>query len=167
LNEGAHLQAAWFPKQTKYRSVTVEALLVETGMKSCTLLFLPASLLFMIGLVACFPRETIESTYENIDQAVTAGAVERGWVPEWLPDAAVNLHEKHDLDRNASILRFSVSLTDFAIPLDCQETTDPPSATLTADWWPAGLHRTHRTFSCAGSYLATDKENGYVYLWHP
>jgi hypothetical protein len=136
-------------------------------MRSRTLLFLSASLLFMIGLAACFLSETIESTYENIDEAVTAGAVERGWVPEWLPDTAVNLHEKHDLDSNASILRFSLSLTDFAIPLDCQETTVPPSATITADWWPADLHRTRRAFTCADGYLATDEENGYVYLWRP
>jgi hypothetical protein len=136
-------------------------------MKVRTILFLSASLLFMIGLVACFPSETIESTYENFDEAVTAGAVERGWVPEWLPDGAVNLHEKHDLDRNASILRFSLSLTDFAIPLDCQETTDPPSATITADWWPADLHRTHRAFTCNDGYLATDEENGTICLWRP
>jgi len=167
LNAGTHLQAAWLPQQTNYSSATVKALLVDIGMKSRTFSFLTTSLLFLMGLVACFPGETIESTYEILDEAVAAGAVERGWVPEWLPDAAVNLHEKHNLDSNASILRFSLSLTDFAIPLDCQETTDPPSATITADWWPADLHRTHRAFTCADGYLATDEENGFVYLWHP
>ena len=154
-------------KQTKNRSTKVEALLFETGMKSRMLLFLLASLLFVMGLVACFPSETIESTYENIDEAVKAGAVERGWVPAWLPEGAVNLHEKHDLDSNASILRFSFALTDFAIPLDCQETANPPSATLTADWWPANLHRTHRAFTCADGQLAIDQENGTIYFWRP
>jgi hypothetical protein len=136
-------------------------------MKSRTFSFLTTCLLFLMGLVACFPGETIESTYENLNEAVAAGAVERGWVPEWLPDGAVNLHEKHDLDSNASILRFSVALTDFAIPLDCQGTADPPSATITADWWPANLHRTHRAFTCADGQLVIEEENGTIYFWRP
>lgn len=136
-------------------------------MKSRTFLFHVAALFFVTGIVACLPGETVEVTYNNVDDAAKAGAIERGWIPAWLPKTAVDLHEKHNLDSNTGILRFSLNISDLKIPSDCQETTGPLPATLSADWWPADLHQTHTVFRCAGGYIAVDEKNGHVYLWRP
>lgn len=123
-------------------------------------------LLFVGGLAACFPGETVEAAYSDFDQAAAAGAVERGWIPEWLPKSAVNIREKHNLDSNAGIMRFSQEL-EFVLPSGCEESSDVPPATLDAEWWPSGRLSEFTTFTCEDGFLATYEADLFVYFWRP
>lgn len=56
--------------------------------------------------------DRIESAYASMDEAVAAGAVERGWVPGFLPSSSTQIREIHDLDTNEVWLRFNYSRED-------------------------------------------------------
>lgn len=48
----------------------------------------------------CRDLEVVTNTHATLDEARSAGAVERGWVPKWLPAGAREIREAHDLDTN-------------------------------------------------------------------
>ena len=47
--------------------------------------------------------------YATLADARKAGAVERGWVPAWVPGGATVIEEAHDLDGNRRRLRFQAT----------------------------------------------------------
>lgn len=59
-----------------------------------------------LTLSAC--ADIVEERYGSLDEARRAGAVERGWVPLFVPSAARNLRSVHDLDSNSQRLTFEV-----------------------------------------------------------
>jgi len=44
--------------------------------------------------------ERPESSYATMKEARASGEVTRGWIPGELPESAVDLHERHDVDTN-------------------------------------------------------------------
>lgn len=64
----------------------------------------------ILSLVAC--GEDKEARYGTWDEAEKAGAIERGWVPHFIPKSARNIRDVHNLDTNAQMLRFNVSPAD-------------------------------------------------------
>ena len=79
-------------------------------------------------LAACQLSETPESSFANYKEAVASGLIERGWIPDWLPETAVNIHEVHNLDNNASILLFDAG-AEFSVPAGCEPNANPPEIT--------------------------------------
>lgn len=69
-----------------------------------------ASILF---LSAC--SEQMEEHYATWHDAEKAGAIERGWVPSFVPASATGISDSHDLDRNTQTLQFTVPLTDISM----------------------------------------------------
>jgi hypothetical protein len=62
-------------------------------------------------IVLCAPLaacgdEVIYRRYATQAAAVAAGEQERGWLPEWVPSTASDLHLESDLDSNEWWLRF-------------------------------------------------------------
>jgi hypothetical protein len=55
-----------------------------------------------------WPGERPISEYSTLDDAMQAGAVARGWIPNGLPASARSLWEQHDLDTNQVFLRFEL-----------------------------------------------------------
>lgn len=55
-------------------------------------------------LAAC--GEDRYSHYPNYTAAVDAGAVDRGWLPSYVPTSATEIAEAHDIDLNTQRLRF-------------------------------------------------------------
>lgn len=55
-------------------------------------------------MVGC--SDKIESFYETFDHAKESGAIERGWIPNVLPQSSMNIKEIHDLDTNQVWIRF-------------------------------------------------------------
>lgn len=55
----------------------------------------------------CNRLETAESSFPDLQAAVHAGAVERGWVPSFLAPSTKEIVERHDLDTNEVWLRYS------------------------------------------------------------
>ena len=138
-------------------------------MRSCSRFLLAKMVLLAIILliaVGCTPGETPEEAYAGYDEALADGAIERGWIPVWLPETAVNIQEKHDLDSNASILVIDVA-GSFAIPEGCNLTTESRASNLSAPWWPAATVAELPVYDCDNGYLALDDGESRVYFWRP
>jgi hypothetical protein len=56
-------------------------------------------LLMLIG-TACTDEQ--EASYADVPAARSAGAFDRGWLPEIVPDGATNIREAHNVDTNAT-----------------------------------------------------------------
>jgi hypothetical protein len=67
-----------------------------------------ASLLLL--LAGC--SEQIVETYSTYADAQRAGAIERGWVPDFVPASARHIVDSHDLDTNRQTLQFAVPPSD-------------------------------------------------------
>jgi hypothetical protein len=68
--------------------------------------------IFAFTLFGC--AEQVDEAYATYADAERAGAVERGWVPAFVPSSAHNLNETHDLDTSAQTLRFNIPPSDVA-----------------------------------------------------
>jgi hypothetical protein len=59
--------------------------------------------------------------YASYEEAKKSGAFERGWLPEYLPRSAKNIHEEHNLDTNQGWAEFEFDVKDIAkIESQCQ-----------------------------------------------
>ena len=79
-----------------------------------------SSLAFVLS--AC--DERVEAEYASLNEARAAGAVERGWIPLFVPDSAFAIRDTHDLDTSRQTLRFSVP-TQTAIAMAAAQTPLP------------------------------------------
>lgn len=50
--------------------------------------------------------EIKDERYADYEAARLAGAVERGWIPDFVPQSAYDIRDIHDLDSNAQTLNF-------------------------------------------------------------
>ena len=66
--------------------------------------------MFALSLFGC--TEQIDETYATYADAERGGAVERGWVPAFVPASARNLDETHGLDTSKQTLRFNIPPSD-------------------------------------------------------
>jgi len=64
------------------------------------------AILATIAIVAC--SEVRDERYADYEAARLTGAVEKGWIPAFVPQDAYALRDIHDLDSNAQTLTFRV-----------------------------------------------------------
>ncbi len=117
-------------------------------------------------LAACQLSETPESSFANYKETVASGLIERGWIPDWLPETAANIREKHNLDTNASILLFDAG-AEFFVPAGCEPTTNPAEATFKESWWPQTFSSDWPVYDCGNELMAVDEAGMRVYFWRP
>lgn len=146
-----------------------------------------------VGLTAnaCQNRERLVSHYSAWEAILADGAVERGWLPSFLPSSSTNISEMHDLDSNAGVFRFFASSSDMKSFVAYFEHV--PTARLRSigpwleprsSWWPPALakrqlHDAKRqgfeiyqhTESTGKAnlgiwYFAISVTNGVGYGWH-
>lgn len=137
-------------------------------MRSAKFVFAAALLAAMLGLTACnILSDARSNTYENYESLVSAGEIERGWAPEFLPRSATDIHLDYDLDTNAVLLAFDFAAADLeALTQACASIDDVTAPALSAEWWPADLHADDAVsfFQCpGGGYLALDAHQGYYW----
>ena len=127
-----------------------------------TLLRLGGLVLLALGVVGCWPGERPEVSYANMPEAVSHGVVDRGWIPEWIPASATNIHEIHDLDTNESMLAFQLPATaSWSLPPHCQPVSysniGPPR--FSRSWWPTPEEQesSYNFHRCAGDDPSTPK----------
>ncbi|HSC26285.1 MAG TPA: hypothetical protein VLD67_03370 [Vicinamibacterales bacterium] len=53
-----------------------------------------------LSCAACRDLEVVTAVYATLNEARAAGAIERGWIPEGLPQGTHDIREAHDLDSN-------------------------------------------------------------------
>ena len=131
--------------------------------RGLVLVGLAVALFFGVG---CSAGEMPEEVYASYEEAVGDGAIERGWIPEWLPQTAVDIHEKHDLDRNHSILMFDAG-SSFVMPEGCEPAAGAAEASLSASWWPDSEVSELPAYDCGGGLLAVGESGSQVYFWRP
>jgi len=56
--------------------------------------------------------------YATLAEAEAAGALRRGWIPEFLPASAVEIEEVHDLETNLGWIRFRAAAGDIRVMID-------------------------------------------------
>lgn len=61
-----------------------------------------------VGLLWMWNSEQIKETYSTYADARRAGAVERDWIPTFVPSSARNIADSHNLDTNRQTLQFTV-----------------------------------------------------------
>jgi hypothetical protein len=64
-------------------------------------------LLFLALTSACARWDVLERAYASREEVVRDGAIERGWIPPWIPESAREIREVHNIDTNASQLAFA------------------------------------------------------------
>lgn len=136
-------------------------------------LVLPLFVVFSVS--AC--REVPEVYFPDYHSAVEAGAVEKGWIPDWvLPRSAVEIHEKHNIDTNQIMLAFRFSGTESFALTGCEKIgpREPQEAPFSVSWWPSDVPATpwathrHGFWKCEGgqSYFAASN-SGEAFYWRP
>lgn len=110
------------------------------------------SVVLLLSVTGCLDT-TLDVSYSSMGDAVADGAVDRGWIPEWIPANARNLREVHDLDNNLSALAFEIPpRTHWPLPDGCitvRFAQTPPNH-FSRDWWPSRkeLEREYAFFEC-------------------
>jgi hypothetical protein len=66
--------------------------------------------LVLLSLSAC--SEQVEEAYPTWVEAHRVGAVERGWIPAFVPRSAREIRDSHDLDSNRQTLFFVARPSD-------------------------------------------------------
>ncbi len=76
--------------------------------------------------------------------------IEHGWIPEFIPEDASEIHLGYDLDTNATLLKFNTNGTDFILESGCTSTEEKASHALNAKWWDDTLYANPDTlfFQC-------------------
>ena len=118
-----------------------------------------------------------EVAYSSRAEVVRDRAIERGWIPSWLPEDATDIRERHDLDSNISQLTFRFDKLNVSecVPIGADAVEIPRKVMV--EWWPAELRddrSVNSTFAfrkCQGAnstaYLAVDDKGKRAYFWRP
>ncbi len=87
--------------------------------------------------------ETRDSFYQNLDAAEKDGAIEKGWLPNILPESSKEIYERHSLDTNGVWLRFKFDRKDIKKLIDKTKELTPTEIKKIkiispghASWWP-------------------------------
>ncbi len=123
---------------------------------------------------ACF-WETTDASYDTAAEAIDSGVMGKGWIPEWLPQDAIDLREVHSVDSNVSELSFSTPHAKLVrLPADCRpvEYSDTVQAYIRRSWWPSEevLQQSYTFFRCPADFtdykfVAISKTDNRVLHW--
>jgi hypothetical protein len=128
---------------------------------------LASCLLLAAGLSGCVEacREDFESHYPDVAAARRAGALDRGWLPEFLPADATDISEEHNIDTNVTWGCFSILGDPAAFRQALQAygasrvagPLGPPSLFGQPKWWPPSMDEpgteVYRVQEASGSQL--------------
>jgi hypothetical protein len=133
-----------------------------------------SGLAMLLSLLGC--TETFEESYPDVQAVRADGAIDRGWVPDWIPEGARNIREIHKIDTSESILSFEISPdARWTLPSKCQPVAYPKitAPRLDRDWWPADsdLQHSFQLHRCPGEvdgldvYVGTHGSGRRVVHW--
>ena len=103
-------------------------------------------ILCVSGLLLQSCNERMESFYPVLSDAIASGAIYRGWIPDFLPKSAYDIHEMHYTDASIPWCSFNFSPDDsqyFRNAL-AESIDELPSGLKSVDspkksWWPEFL----------------------------
>lgn len=131
-----------------------------------------------VGRLSTFMKTEFDIYHASGNDSGVHRSIRQGWIPPWIPANATDVYEAHDLDNNASILRYTLPQgATFIMPNSCHA-IDPellPPARLRRAWWPREILEIRTDdntapvfFTChetGGGYAAVLTPENKVYLW--
>jgi hypothetical protein len=136
-----------------------------------------------LALPAC-SDEVVYRHYPTHAGAIAAGEQQRGWLPEWVPSTASDLHLQSDLDSNEWWLRFHLPVSVRDSMKGQLEAADAATIHISrpwrASWWFDGLIQREPANDAAlnaqlfrkccdrlqrNIVLAFDRNTPAVYVW--
>ena len=144
------------------------------------LLQIQSQRLALIGSLAaclvagCGPSYERTEHYPTREDALRAGAFDRGWLPEWLPASSREIWETHNLDSNEIYVKFEFNRAELegclkaAHAVLIEEKKRPQLPTISESWWPKKLPMTYCYLVNHGeakSVLALDAATSTIVLW--
>jgi hypothetical protein len=99
-----------------------------------------------LSLAAC--GEQVEETYPTWAEAQRAGAVERGWIPTFVPQSAREIRDSHNLDSNRQTLFFVARPSDVEAMV-----ADFPSVSVANQAAVSDLSREHGLAPASDAYM--------------
>lgn len=155
----------------------------------CLFLVFMVLLAFTAWPSGCDDSEYMTNYYRSYADAVSDGAIQRGWIPELVPASAFEISEQHDLDTNEIWIRFRTDPEDEAAMLAGMTRLEPEEiGALEVDYpgdremWfdrlsapesgnSGGIEADVYSGTCDGtsvfskSYLVKDRNSSYFYYW--
>ena len=123
-----------------------------------------AFVILSIFLASCYDLRLYE-VYSDADEARADGGVERGWLPDWLPDNAINIHDYHDLDTNIRAISFGMrDSRAFVLPDHCIAAAEVLPPRLKTKLFPRSLHKKNGIMDCVDLFVFQE-QNGMVHAW--
>ena len=124
----------------------------------------------LVTASACRDLDVVTESYATLNEAVAAGALQRGWLPGGLPAGTHEIRVAHDLDsaRRWGLFNFPAaqgtalrSIVDREISLD-GESCNPPRR---IEWWPLLLRRNldHGQISATGIRAYRGREGNLIF----
>lgn len=100
--------------------------------------------LIAVGSCAAFMFGSLDdlcyrNRMESASSPETRYLIEKGWLPEWLPESATDIREAHNLDTNLVIVRYNLDPAQAEALTSNTETASSDveisPALCGADWW--------------------------------
>ena len=138
-----------------------------------------------IVTVAACHMDQVHRHYATYREAMEAGERTRGWLPDWVPASAVDIHIQGDIDTNELWLRFEVvgsvadSLRQELVPISA-DAMRGRAPLRSSGWWFEGLVRRHPANDVAlnaelyrgnsrrvarSVMIAFDRASQHIYVW--
>jgi hypothetical protein len=107
--------------------------------------------LLVVGSSGCVEacREDFEAHYPDVAAARRDGALDRGWLPEFLPPDAIDISEEHNIDTNVTWGCFSIPAGPAGLRQELQAHgasriagplgRGPRNLVGAPDWWPRSM----------------------------
>lgn len=100
----------------------------------------------VLSLAGC--GDQMEDTYSSYSDAQRAGAIERGWVPAFVPSSASDIADSHNLDTNRQTLKFTIPPSEIGMMV-----TGLPSVSAKDERAASELSRKHRLGAASPVYV--------------
>jgi hypothetical protein len=139
----------------------------------CTSTLKSVAAVGVIALAAC-ALETSEVNYDTYAIALKAGALQAGWLPDWLPKDSTRILERHNIDTNARMWVAEVPVgSGVSLPQNCVTAIPAslPAPPFQRSWWPEGVpHRPGPSqeflfFECGGHFVGLAAQGGKLIGW--
>ncbi len=129
---------------------------IEKGLRF-TILF--ALFVFILGC-----GETQDAFYKDMDAARKGNAVQRGWIPDIIPESSTEIHERHDLDTNRVWICFKFDIKGMQRLIEQVQELMPTEIKNVefispgrVNWWPKKLNKGSFDMKCPQSGLTIYK----------
>ena len=129
--------------------------------------------LAVVAVLGC-AGETREVYYDTYALAAKDGAIQRGWLPLWLPVASTKIFVAQKLDSTVRMWAADVPVgTEIVLPSTCKPVRSQglPTPLFERIWWPEGVpharvpDQAYIYFKCGVEYLGLAPVGGKLVGW--